>query len=427
MDTIFAPATARGKAGVAVVRVSGPRAWAAAEVFCGKLPEPRRAVRRTIRFAGELLDDALLLLFEEGRSFTGEAVAEFQLHGSVAVVDAVLRALASIEGLRPAVAGEFTRRALESGRLDLAQVEGLADLIEAETQAQRRQAMRALSGSVGRLAEGWRRRLVRAAALLEATIDFVDEDVPAEVIPEVSVLLEEVLAELEHEIRGSLVAERVRDGFEVAVVGRPNIGKSTLVNHLARRDVALTSEHAGTTRDVIEARLELVGLPVTLLDTAGLRETADPVEKMGVKRARERARAADLRVFLIEPGGEPFGLEPEGDDIVLTGKADLHPGTGDAISGLTGAGAEELLRRLADVLSRRAAGAGAMGHARQRLALERASAALEDAMGGLRMGAGVEVAAEDLRRALHALDALVGRVDAEHILDEVFASFCIGK
>lgn len=427
MDTIFAPATARGKAGVAVVRVSGPRAWDAAGALCGSLPAPRRAGRRSLRFDGELLDDALVLLFEPGRSFTGEAVAELQLHGSPAVVEAVLQALASFEGLRPAEAGEFTRRAMENGRLDLAQVEGLADLIAAETEGQRRQAMRVLAGVVGEQAEGWRRRLVRAAALLEATIDFVDEDVPVDVRPEVSALLRGVQEDLAAEIAGSFVAERLRDGFEVAVIGRPNVGKSTLVNMLVGRGVSLVSEHEGTTRDVIEARLDLDGLPVTLLDTAGLREAEDPVERMGVARARERAEAADLRVFLIDPGAEPYLLEPAADDIVIVGKGDLHPGVAGAVSGLTGDGAADLMRRISGILQRRAAGAGAIAHARQRHALERVGEALGSALGRIDDALFVELCASDLRRALHALDALVGRVDAEHILDEVFASFCIGK
>lgn len=428
MDTIFALATARGKAGVAVVRLSGPRAHAAAAALAGDLPPPRRAGLRELRHQGTVLDQALVLTFAEGASFTGDAVAELHLHGSTAVVQAVLAALGSMPGLRLAEPGEFTRRALEAGLLDLAQVEGLADLIEAETEAQRRQALRVLSGAVGQRAEGWRRALIRAAALIEATIDFADEDVPVDVAPEVLALLTQVLTDLRAEARGATVAERIRDGFEVAILGAPNVGKSTLLNALAGREAAITSAIAGTTRDVIEVRMDLHGLPVTLLDTAGLRETADPVERIGVDRARARAAAADLRVFLLDDTGFPDDLRPTGDDLVVQGKADLHPGPGLRISGLTGQGVPELVEAIADRLQCRAAGAATLTRARHRLAVERGIKALESARVEVEGGAErAELAAEQLRTALRALDSLVGRVDVEQVLDDIFASFCIGK
>jgi len=428
MDTIFALATARGKAGVAVVRLSGPRAHAAAAALAGDLPPPRRAGLRELRHQGTVLDQALVLTFAEGASFTGDAVAELHLHGSTAVVQAVLAALGSMPGLRLAEPGEFTRRALEAGLLDLAQVEGLADLIEAETEAQRRQALRVLSGAVGQRAEGWRRALIRAAALIEATIDFADEDVPVDVAPEVLALLTQVLTDLRAEARGATVAERIRDGFEVAILGAPNVGKSTLLNALAGREAAITSAIAGTTRDVIEVRMDLHGLPVTLLDTAGLRETADPVERMGVDRARARAAAADLRVFLLDDTGFPDDLRPTGDDLVVQGKADLHPGPGLRISGLSGQGVPELVEAIADRLQCRAAGAATLTRARHRLAVERGIEALESARVEVEDGAErAELAAEQLRTALRALDSLVGRVDVEQVLDDIFASFCIGK
>jgi tRNA modification GTPase len=426
MDTIFAPATARGRAGIAVVRLSGPLAFAAAERLAGPLPSPRRAVLRRLVADGDLLDEAVLLAFEPGHSFTGEAVVEFQVHGSPAVLSAVLSALGAMPGLRLAEPGEFTRRALENGRMDLVQVEGLADLLEAETKAQRRQAQRVLSGAIGRAAEVWRGDLIRAAALIEATIDFADEDVPVDVTPEVMALIDRTAAALRVEIAGSAVAERIRDGFEVAILGRPNVGKSTLINALAGREAALTSPYAGTTRDVIEVRMDLAGLAVTILDTAGLREAEDPVERMGVARARARAEAADLRLFLMEPGEPPSGPEPRPGDIVLTAKADLHPDAPDAVSGLTGKGLDRLVARIAAVLSDRAAGAATVTRARHRSALERAVRALDGARGQLVAGQ-ADLAAEDMRAALRALDALVGRVDVEHILDHIFASFCIGK
>ncbi|MDP3339172.1 tRNA uridine-5-carboxymethylaminomethyl(34) synthesis GTPase MnmE [Frigidibacter sp.] len=424
MDTIFALASARGRAGVAVIRISGPLAWAAVRDLAGDVPGPRVAALRVLRDGAEVLDQALVLCFAQGASFTGEQVAELHLHGSTATVSAVLRVLGDRPGLRMAEAGEFTRRALENGCLDLAQVEGLSDLIEAETEAQRKQAMRVLSGAVGARAEGWRRQLIRAAALIEATIDFADEDVPVDVTPEVTALLEAVMAELRVEAEGAKVSERIRDGFEVAIVGLPNAGKSTLLNALAGREAAITSEHAGTTRDVIEVRMDLAGLPVTILDTAGLRETKDAVEAIGVERAMARARGADLRVFLIAEDGLPDGLIPLPEDIVLRGKADA----GGGVSGKTGAGVANLIARITTTLETRAAGAAVVTRERHRLAILRAVTALESAKVEVLNGADrAELAAEDMRHAIRALDSLVGRVDVEHLLGEIFASFCIGK
>jgi tRNA modification GTPase len=344
------------------------------------------------------------------------------------VVAAVLRELGQLPDLRLAEPGEFTRRALENERLDLAQVEGLADLLEAETEAQRRQALRVLSGDLGRRAESWRRSLVRAAALIEATIDFADEEVPTDVTPEVTVLLDATLAELRREAESAVVAERIRDGFEVAIVGRPNAGKSTLLNALAGREAAITSEFAGTTRDVIEVRMDLRGLPVTILDTAGLRDTDDSVESIGVARAIERAQAADLRVFLLEDEAETLPLAPRPGDITALGKADLRQGHAYAVSGRTGAGITQLIDRITDILSTRAEGAGLAIRERHRTAILRAIRALESARGEVQSGPErTELAAEDLRTAVRALDSLVGRVDVEDILDEIFASFCLGK
>ncbi len=427
MDTIFALASARGKAGVAVVRLSGPLAHAAVGKFC-PVPEPRHAALRRLMLDGEVLDEALVLLFAAGASFTGEASAELQLHGSTAVVARVLRALADIDGLRMAEAGEFTRRALENGRLDLTQVEGLADLIDAETEAQRRQAMRVLSGALGQRVEAWRGDIVRAAALIEATIDFADEEVPIDVTPEVTALIAGLLQALRLELAGATAAERVRDGFEVAIVGVPNAGKSTLLNALAGREAAITSEIAGTTRDVIEVKMDISGLSVTLLDTAGLRDSSDVVEQIGVERAIERARAADLRVFLLSEPDEALMLAPELEDIVVLGKADARSGDARAVSGKTGAGIDWLISEISGRLEGRAASAGLLIRERQRIALQRAVAGLEQAQA--RLGRAVslpELIAADLRDSMRALEMMVGRIDVENLLDEIFSSFCIGK
>jgi tRNA modification GTPase len=424
-DTIFALASARGKAGVAVVRISGPQAHGALARLCA-VPVARQAALRRLVWQDQVLDEALVLVFDEGASFTGEASVELQVHGSLGVVKAVAQALGEI-GLRQAEPGEFTRRALENGRLDLAQVEGLADLIEAETEAQRRQAQRVLSGAVGKRAEGWRRDLIRAGALVEATIDFADEDVPVDVTPEVLGLICGLLADLRREIVGTSAAERVREGFEVAILGAPNAGKSTLLNALAGREAAITSEVAGTTRDVIEVRMDLDGLAVTLLDTAGLRETDDLVEKIGVSRAVARAGTADLRVFLLDHPGESLLIAPVSGDIVVQGKADLYPGS-EAVSGLTGHGVDRLVARITAVLAEKAASAGVMTRQRHRVAMIRAVEAMEFAQKQIQDGGGAaELVALELRRAVRALDMLVGRVDTEDLLDEIFASFCIGK
>lgn len=423
MDTIYALASAPGRAGVAVIRVSGPQSDAAVRALAGDVPPPRRASLRSLRDSGgAVLDEALVITFAAGASFTGESAAEFQIHGSPAVVTAILRCLAAQPGLRSAEPGEFTRRAMESGRLDLTEVEGLSDLLAAETEAQRRQAQRVFSGALAARTESWRAALVRAMALIEVTVDFADEEVPEDVGPEVTALLAKVTAEMRREIDGVAMAERVRDGFEVAILGRPNAGKSTLLNALAGREAALTSEFAGTTRDVIEVRMDLNGLPVTFLDTAGLRETTDHVEQLGVTRARERAAAADLRVMLTD-GPVPTEIALQPDDIVVPGKADL---TGQGVSGLTGFGVPQLLERIASCLSARASTAGVAVHDRHRRALAEAVEALESAQDRIQ-GAATELVAEDVRRAVAALDLLVGRVDPDDVLGEIFRNFCLGK
>ena len=429
MDTIYALASARGKAGVAVVRISGPHAFSAARVLAGDLPAPRRAgLRRLTSADGALLDEALVLLFEAGSSFTGEDVVELQLHGSTAVVRAVLAELSKQDGTRPAEPGEFTRRALENECLDLAQVEGLADLLDAETEAQRKQAVGVLSGALGDLAGAWRTDLIRAAALLEATIDFADEDVPVDVSPEVNALLDTTLESLERETAGTRIAERIREGFEVAIVGRPNAGKSTLLNALAGREAAITSDIAGTTRDVIEVHMELAGLPVTVLDTAGVRDTADQVEAIGVARALERAKAADLRVFLLEGADDQPAMDPSNDDLVVHGKADLGASGDLVVSGKTGQGMDLLVQKISSVLETRVQGAGIATRERHRIAMERALFSLEDARIEVQHGPErAEFAAEEIRTAIRALDSLVGHVDVEHLLDEIFSSFCLGK
>jgi len=427
MDTIYAQASARGKAGVAVIRVSGRYAHDAGRCLAGKLPERRVAAVRVLRGPdGETLDEALVLVFDRGASFTGENVVEFHIHGGIAVSAAVLRALGKLDGLRPAEPGEFSRRALENDCLDLSQVEGLGDLIEAETEVQRRQAMNVYSGRLGEKVGLWRDLLIRAASLLTAMIDFADDGIPQDVFPEVTDVLDALAKELGAEIEGASVAERLRDGFEVAIVGPPNVGKSTLLNRLAGREAAIASELAGTTRDVIEVRMDIDGLPVTFLDTAGLREGGDRIERIGIERSKERAIRADLRVFLTGDGDVDRSLV-RADDIIATGKADLHARP-DGVSGLTGKGVDALVGRISAILERRVAGIGHAIRERHRVSLGKAVISIEAARTEIASGQKrVEIAAEEIRNATGALDSVVGRTGIEDILDEIFSRFCIGK
>lgn len=428
MDTIFALASAPGRAGVAVIRISGPQAIEAAERLAGRRLAPRGlAVCKLRNDAGELLDEGVVLTFSAPASFTGEDVAELQVHGSTATVAAILDTLGGLDGLRLAEPGEFTRRALEKGKLDLTQVEGLADLIDAETEAQRKQAQAVFLGKFGDVVERWRRDLIRAAALIEATIDFADEDVPTDVTPEVDSLISRVADDLEREVAGSRVAERIRSGFEVAIVGAPNVGKSTLLNRLAGRKAAITSEYAGTTRDVIEVRMDLNGLPVTLLDTAGLRETQDAVEEIGISLAQERAEAADLRVFLAEDDEELSVVFRPG-DIRVRPKADARENPDNAVSGKTGQGVDRLIEQITGELMNRSASAGLATRERHRQAMSSALERLESARKVLERGPEeYDIAAEELRSAIRALETVLGRIDVENLLDEIFSSFCLGK
>jgi tRNA modification GTPase len=425
MNTIFALASAQGRAGVSVIRLSGPDAKEVVGKLVSNLPKNRVAgLRVLIDDTGEPLDHALVLCFDCPRSFTGDDVVELHLHGSIAVVQSVLRVLGDSGLARLAEPGEFTRRALENGRMDLAQVEGLADLIESETEAQRKQALRVVTGHLGALVEQWRSSLIRAAALIEATIDFVDEDVPVDVTPEVRELLRGVKSDLLKEIAGSKIAERIRVGFEVAIVGAPNAGKSTLLNAMAGREAAITSDIAGTTRDVIEVRMDLKGLPVTILDTAGLRDGQDAVEVIGIKRALERAGDADLRVFLAGDN-EVLPLIQQPDDIRVTPKADL---TGAGVSGVTGQGVSELLDEIQQILEQRSSQAGLATHERHRIAMQSTLTALDVVLPLVDLGPEhYDIAAEELRTAIRSLEALVGRIDVENLLDEIFSSFCLGK
>ncbi len=428
MDTIYALASGVGKAGVAVIRVSGPGAHEALRDLAGVVP-PMRYMRlaRLHDCNGHLLDQALVVAFPEKGSFTGEKLAELHVHGSPAVTTAVMAALEGQGLARLAEPGEFTRRALLNDKLSLSEVEGLGDLVQAETEAQRRQALTAMDGALGRKVVGWRKALVHTMALLSVTIDFADEDVPDTVLHEAKGILVNLRVELAEELSGIASAERVRDGVSVAILGAPNLGKSTLLNALARRDVALTSEIAGTTRDVIEVRLDLGGVPVRIFDTAGLRDTGDKVERMGVERARDLAETVDVRLLLVDAQSTEATLDVREGDLRCVAKDDdgLLP---DGVSGRTGAGLPRVLGHLKERAASLTAQAGSASNQRHRLALSEAASCLDRAVTRLDTSEhGVEFAADEVRHAVQVLDELVGSVDVEDVLDDIFRNFCLGK
>ena len=492
-DTIFALSSGRGPAAIAVIRISGARAGDALKALGVKIPEPRKAGLARVRNPdpladNEIIDEALALWFPAPHSETGEDVAELQLHGGRAVIAAVLAALGRIEGLRPAEAGEFTRRAFENGKLDLTAVEGLADLVMAETQGQRRQAFRQMKGLLGGRAESWRQRLIQALALVEARIDFSDEaDVPDNLLAPALIIARELETEIATALADGGRGERLREGLVVAIAGPPNAGKSTLLNLLAKREAAIVSPYAGTTRDVIEVHLDLAGWPVTLLDTAGIRDTEDPVELEGVRRARARAVAADLVLWVVDSRDSPnSGTDTTANEAESTGKAESRPPTWlirnkiDLIEGktqrsepglldiaiseavfdpnkplknmvknelthkteseptktelifnlsaVTGEGFDQLLAQLARHAEGFLAGAeqAVVTRGRHRRALEEVLAALRRAQGG-DVASHEDLLAEELRIAARALGRLTGRVDVEDILDVIFRDFCIGK
>jgi len=427
LDRIFAIATPPGRSGIAVMRVSGPGTRSALSPLCGELPRSGRTLRFLRDENGELIDQALVLIFPEGASFTGEEVVELHVHGGVAISRRLSAWLSGTPGFRHAEAGEFTRRAMENGLLDIAQIEGLADLIDAETEAQRRQAVRLLAGDLGRKVEAWRSTLLEVLGILAACIDFSDQDISPVEKDHVGCLVRSVRDELWAEAKGALVAERIRDGFEVAIVGRPNVGKSTLLNRLAGRSVSLTSEIAGTTRDVIEVRMDLGGIPVTFLDTAGFRDSSDELEALGIERARVRSESADIRVHLIDAGC-PSAIPVRPGDMVLLAKGDTIQDEEGSVSGLTGAGVDRMLASLQDRLAGLAAGVGSATRERHRVGMLNAAVSLQAALVDLEEVVVMEdLVAEDVRLAISAIDSLVARVDVEEVLGWVFSRFCIGK
>ena len=483
-QTIFAPASAAGKAGVTVFRISGKEAQRVITDLCMPhvLPAPRFAALRDIKHpkSGEVIDRALVLFFPAPHSFTGEDVVEFHTHGGRAITNAVIDALSALTHFRLAEAGEFTRRAFENGKMDLTEAEAIADLIHAETETQRKQALRQLDGALGRIYEDWRARLARSLAYMEAAIDFSDEELPPDMLEKQSTVLcalrEEIAAHLNDNHRG----ERLREGFAIAILGAPNAGKSSLLNALARREVAIVSPTAGTTRDVVEVHLDIGGYPVMLADTAGLRETSDAIESEGVRRAQARAQQVDLKLLVFDGTLWPHkdaatSMLIDSEALIVVNKADLIPtarspkltkslvsaATGAAaayaaeghkfcsehpkeskfmtlgmsatnaaegalaLSALTGEGIDALLERLGQEIKQRfdSQGVPPLTRARHRAALQEAVDHLDRAL----QAPMADLRAEDVRLAMRALGRITGRVDVEDLLDIIFRDFCIGK
>ena len=433
-STIFALSSAPGRAALSVIRISGPAVREVLTTMAAPVPKPRVAAFRTIRHpeTGEALDRAVLLWFAAPNSETGEDVAEFQGHGSRAAIAAILAALGTMKGCRLAEPGEFARRGFENGKMDLAEIEGLGDLIEAETEAQRRQALAQSAGTLSKVYESWRTQLIEIAALIEAAIDFSDEgDVSSSSLAEARKRAEGLSAEIATHLDDRHRGEIVRDGFRVALLGPPNAGKSSLLNALAKRDAAIVSSEAGTTRDVIVVRLDLAGLPVVISDTAGIREAESAVEQEGIRRSLAAARDADLVVWLSESGDSkpPDAISRE-TSLAIRSKADLGRESTDnllAVSTVTGEGIDRLVAEIAQRASE-AVGTRtdpALTRARHRQCLEAAKAEIAAFLAG--SPEAVELRAEDIRRAAHALGRTTGRVDVEDVLDQLFSRFCIGK
>lgn len=447
--TIYALATAHGRAGIAVIRISGPAAEFALMMLAPdlvQLPAPRYAQRINL-FETESnfdqspvqIDDALAVRFKGPNSFTGEDVVELHVHGGHAVISALMTSLSMIEGLRPAEPGEFSRRAFENGKMDLTAVEAIADLVDAETSAQRQQALTQMGGALAKTYDGWRERLVKAMAFAEASIDFSEEDIPEDLTRQSLDALKVLAQEIREHLSDSGIGERIRDGFRIALTGAPNVGKSSLLNALAKRDVAIVSDIAGTTRDVIEVPMDLSGYAAVIIDTAGIRESEDVIEREGVRRALDQAASADLRLHLVDNLEAAQMVARDPNTFVVMNKCDLlaekdlsetlvgvHPlslKSGEGLEGLI----MEMSARISNHAANRSKASAPLTRARHRYALEECVDALDRAFVSAAAGADVEMMAEDVRVAAQALGRITGRVDVEELLDRIFSDFCIGK
>ena len=410
------------------MRISGPDAFMSLKSLCINFNISPRKSKLCDLYTDEglHLDRALVIPFKGPQSFTGEDVVELHLHGSIAVIQKTLETLSRLPNLRQALPGEFTRRAFTNEKLDLAEIEGLADLIEAETEAQRVQALQVLSGKLGQRVQEWRSMIIKAMAFIEVTIDFADEEVPTDISKDVLLILTNIIKDLEYESESTKVAERIRSGFEVAIVGKPNVGKSSLLNALSGREAALTSEEAGTTRDIIEVRMDLGGLPVTMMDTAGLRDTDNLIENKGISKAIEKANSADLVIVLTEDGEIPIEIQ---NSSVLKFVSKCDDGElADGVSAFTGYGLDNMISSIKRKLEKRVQNQGLATRYRHREAIDSAVNKIQMAKKFVKDGPSFyDLAAEELRQTTYTLDELFGKVDVENVLDEIFSSFCLGK
>ena len=429
--TVFALSTSPGKSAIAVIRVSGHRAFEVVKELTGSIPPLRTVVLRSLKYNNELLDRALLICFKEKSSYTGEDMVEFHIHGSMAVINSVSEVLSVGFDLTVADPGEFTRRALENGCMDLSQVEGLLDLINSETKEQKNQSLKALSGVIGDKSSEWRRVILSALALAEVMIDFSDEDVPKNTVIDILRLVNTLIDELAFELKGSRALELIQDGFDVTIIGKPNVGKSSLLNYLAGKEKAIVSEKAGTTRDIIELSIDLKGFRVNFFDTAGIHQATDQIEKIGIERAQRQAALSNMRVFLINQNDniEEFGVDVKKTDLVFVAKSDLKPPSEHlGISSKTGEGVPILLEEILKSIIKSTSYSGVLINKRHMKVVRSTVCCLELVRKELKdSNFQIEIVAENLRLAIVELDFLVGRINVEDVLGAIFSSFCIGK
>lgn len=443
METIFALSSGRGKTGVSVIRISGDLAKKSLDVFEITKPiKPRFAELCKLRHNGEVIDNALVLYFENPNSFTGEDIIEFHVHGSVAVVNNILNILSNIQGYRLAEAGEFSKRAFQNGKMDLVQAEGLADLIEAETTAQAKQAMRAMEGEASKVYENWRKRIIEIMAFVEAYIDFPDENIPADLDIQAQNKVQKIIDEIESQIKNDN-GERVRLGAVATIIGAPNVGKSSLINFLTKREVAIVSDIAGTTRDYLEAHLNISGMPLTLIDTAGIRESADVIEQEGVRRALQKAENADFAIVMLDD--RLIGLDDEKiksfmeneNNLVILNKIDLKKTKNEKlktknyieISLKENIGTQELIQKLSQKLENIMGNSenSIITRSRHKTSLQKSIAGLAAFIDARKNNIPIELCAENLRSAAVAIGQITGKIGVEDILDKIFSEFCIGK
>ena len=428
---IYALSTSSGKSSISIIRISGPNAFLIANKFIKKQPEIRKATTTRIIYNKILIDIGIVTYYSFKNSYTGEDLVEFNLHGSVAVIKKMLEILSIQKNTRLALPGEFTRRAFENKKLQLSQVEGIYNLIESETESQRKLSLKLLDGDLGKKVKLWKKKLINVLSILDASIDFSEEDLPKSHLLEIQNEIKKLINHFKREIKGSYIAESLTDSFEVALIGKPNVGKSTLLNFLLKRDISIVTNIPGTTRDILEAKLDLKGLPVTFIDTAGLRKSNDKVEKIGIKKTLKKVSTVDLRVFLINKNSDldSFKQIKRKNDLVFISKSDkrkLHNEMG--ISGVTGEGTDILINKIYDILSKKTLSVGSVVNSRHRLIIKNALSFLNDALLNCNSDFDkIELIAEDIKKTLKELDFLVGTIDVEDILENIFSKFCIGK